>query len=228
MPLSFVCQWIVWDSYSSTYFLVLIVYFSSLGLESFPIFSWEFLLETSYGFHFINHHHMRPPNNFHVSQIVVGRNSDIWSFLNKFSAFNKDSLVNVEKPIQWYKDCIFDLETLWWPDETIYMTTSVITFSFYFYFSISYKRIGICLFADATLPTWNSSSSPSLFLCFPSRFLIVGLHVISSYAISTAAISTAAISTVYTFNRSHFQPLAFSAACKFNRLQIQPPQIRPI
>ena len=44
-----------------------------------------------------------------------------------------------------------------------------------------------------------------------------GLHVFSSYAISTAAISTAAISTVHTFNRSHFQPLAFSTACKFNR-----------
>ena len=38
------------------------------------------------------------------------------------------------------------------------------------------------------------------------------LHVISSYAISTAAIST-----VHTFNRSHFQPLVFSTACKFNR-----------
>ena len=45
----------------------------------------------------------------------------------------------------------------------------------------------------------------------------IRLHVILSYAISTAAIST-----VYTFNRSHFQPLAFSTACKFNRLQIQP------
>ena len=38
----------------------------------------------------------------------------------------------------------------------------------------------------------------------------VWLHVISSNAISTAAISTAAISTGHTFNRSHFQPLAFS------------------
>ena len=46
---------------------------------------------------------------------------------------------------------------------------------------------------------------------------LLRLHVISSYAISTAAISTAAISTIYTFNRSHFQPLAFSTACKFNR-----------
>ena len=56
----------------------------------------------------------------------------------------------------------------------------------------------------------------------PRRLLYKRLHVISSYAISTAAISTAAISTaaistVYTFNRSHFQPLANSTACKFNR-----------
>ena len=30
------------------------------------------------------------------------------------------------------------------------------------------------------------------------------------------------------FNRSHFQPLAFSIACHFNRLQLQPRQIQPL
>ena len=30
------------------------------------------------------------------------------------------------------------------------------------------------------------------------------------------------------FNRSHFQPFTLSTACLFERLQIQPPQIRPI
>ena len=30
------------------------------------------------------------------------------------------------------------------------------------------------------------------------------------------------------FNRSHFQPFTLSTACLFDRLQIQPPQIRPI